>query len=87
MKLLKIEALSWLTKRAVISGRNWKRRYFVLSVPKRTLAYYDISTFFERSASVQERPGRLNLPAATVLERGDRRGYCRSIRVRQRRGG
>jgi hypothetical protein len=31
----------WLTKRAVISGRNWKRRYFVLSVPKRTLAYYD----------------------------------------------
>ena len=31
----------WLTKRAVLSGRNWKRRYFVLSVPKRTLAYYD----------------------------------------------
>jgi hypothetical protein len=29
----------WLTKRAVKSGRNWKRRFFVLT--NEMLAYYD----------------------------------------------
>ena len=30
----------YLIKRAMKSGRNWKKRYFVLDVPSKQLVYY-----------------------------------------------
>ena len=61
--------VGYLTKRAVKSGRNWKKRWFILDKDKNVLEYYE--------KEGQRKPkGQFELTPETVVSHSDKGDFC-----------